>query len=123
MIVGVRDIERCGKADCECGECDIGKILRRETACNCRKRQRRQSVAHRPECRTRVCGEKGASDVRYGNTCPERAFTAETSEPSMVPEALMSKRAVVPLTGCPMRAFTPLISLAFTARERLESPT
>ena len=56
-------------------------------------------------------------------TSPERAFTAEMSDELMLPDALTSNLKLLDVVVCPERALTPLISLEFTDRELLPSPT
>lgn len=64
-----------------------------------------------------------SAEWHYGNTNPDRAFTAEMSVELIVPEAFTSNLKFDNTVACPDSAFTLLISLALTARELLKSPT
>ena len=59
----------------------------------------------------------------YGNTNPERAFTAEISDALIAPDAFTSNLKLLALLVCPERALTPLMSLAVTDRVLFTSPT
>ena len=59
----------------------------------------------------------------YGNTNPDRAFTAEMSEELIAPDAFTSNMKFKAPVACPERAFTALMSLELTERVLFTSPT